>query len=202
MTKEIQKLNINKLIPYINNPRINYAAIEAVAESIKQCGYLSPIVIDESRIILAGHTRYEALKRLQYKEVPVLICRGLSEEQKKKFRLLDNKTGEFAEWDFNKLAMEIEGLDFEGFDFKLEEEVLAEDFTDDFTLPDGDKPEMCTMSFNLKEQQWALISASLEKVAPEITETFENKQIRGNALYTIAKQLIDMRSESEYADFE
>ena len=73
--------------------------------------------MDESFTILAGHTRYKALKALGIDEVDCLICDGLSEEQKKKYRYLDNKTGEKATWDLMKLEVELEGVDLEGFDF-------------------------------------------------------------------------------------
>lgn len=123
----IENLRIEDIHPYDNNPRKNDGAVNAVAESIRQCSYITPIVVDENHVILAGHTRYKALKALGYEEVPCLVCDGLTEEQKKKYRYLDNKTGEKATWDLLKLEVELEGVDLEGFDFFG----MAEDLTVD-----------------------------------------------------------------------
>ena len=114
---ELIEKKLSELIPYANNPRKNDGAVDAVMESIKQCGYISPIVIDENNEILAGHTRYKAMKKLKIKTAKCVVMEGLTEEQKRKYRILDNKTGEFAEWDIDLLNIELEGLDFEGFDF-------------------------------------------------------------------------------------
>lgn len=118
-------VKVADLTPYENNPRNNDEAVPAVVESIKQCGYVSPIVVDEDLVVLAGHTRLRAIKKLGWTEIPVRIMEGLTEEQKKKFRLLDNKTTEFAEWDIVKLTEELEDLDFGDFDFKWD--TLPED---------------------------------------------------------------------------
>ena len=114
---EIIKLKIADIVPYDKNPRKNDGAVDAVAESIKQCGYCAPIVIDENNIILAGHTRLKALKKLKYKECECVRKVGMTEEQKRKYRLLDNKTNELAEWDMDLLKGELDGLDFLDFDF-------------------------------------------------------------------------------------
>lgn len=114
---EIIKLKIADIVPYDKNPRKNDGAVDAVAESIKQCGYCAPIVIDEDNVILAGHTRLKALKKLKYKECECVRKVGMTEEQKRKYRLLDNKTNELAEWDMDLLKGELEGLDFLDFDF-------------------------------------------------------------------------------------
>lgn len=114
---ELKKVKIADIIPYENNPRKNDEAVDAVAESIRQCGYCAPIVVDENMVILAGHTRLKALKKLGKDEAEVVIRDGLTEEQKKKYRLLDNKTNEFADWDFEKLQFEVADLDFGDFDF-------------------------------------------------------------------------------------
>ena len=118
MKKEYIRIPIGDLIPYENNPRLNEKAIPYVSESIKQVGYITPIIIDENNVILAGHTRLKSLLSQNWGgDLDVLRVSGLTEEEKKKFRILDNKTGEFAEWDFDKLAEELDGLDFGDFDF-------------------------------------------------------------------------------------
>lgn len=114
---ELIKKKLADIVPYENNPRKNDKAVQAVVESIKQCGYVAPIIVDEENIILAGHTRYKALQKLGKTEAEVVVRAGLSDDQKRKYRILDNKTTEFAEWDFTKLEEELEGLDFGAFDF-------------------------------------------------------------------------------------
>ena len=112
MDLELKEVDINEIKPYERNPRKNDQAVDAVIESIKQCGYIAPIIVDENMVILAGHTRWKALKRLNYTTVKIAVKDGLTEEQKRKYRLLDNKTNEYAEWDYDMLAVELEGLDF------------------------------------------------------------------------------------------
>lgn len=114
---ELKKVPIGQIKPYGSNPRINDEAVDAVAESIKQCGYCAPIVVDENMVILAGHTRHKALKQLGWHEVEVCIVPGLTSDQKRKYRILDNKTNEIAVWDFALLDQELAELDFDGFDF-------------------------------------------------------------------------------------
>ena len=108
------------------NPRKNDGAVDAVAESIKQFGFKVPIVIDKNNIIVTGHTRYKAAKKMKLDKVPCIIADDLTEEQIKAFRLADNKVGEIATWDFNALELElseIENIDMEDFNFeKVQEE--------------------------------------------------------------------------------
>ena len=124
---EYIKKRLEDMKPYENNPRFNDDAVDDVAESIRQCGYIAPIVIDENGEILAGHTRYKALLRLGKKECDVIVASGLSEEQKRKYRLYDNKTGELSQWDQKKLAQELSDVDFCGYDFGQSDMVEPED---------------------------------------------------------------------------
>lgn len=132
----IQEMRLDEIKPYKNNPRKNDKAVQAVAESIKQCGYCAPIVVDENIVVLAGHTRLKALKKLGWSKCEVVVKEGLSEEQKRKYRLLDNKTNEFAEWDFEALESELDGLNFEGFDFGLETGKMNFDLSDEDFISD------------------------------------------------------------------
>ena len=125
MEKRYIEIDIADLVPYDKNPRKNDHAVKDVVESMEQVGYITPIVIDENRQILAGETRCKALKKRRVKRDKVLQVFGLTEEQKKKYRLLDNKVGEIAEWDPELLAGELEEVDFGDFDFGFDE-LMAE----------------------------------------------------------------------------
>ena len=113
---------LEELIPYINNPRNNETAIDFVAASIKEFGFKNPIIIDKNSVIIAGHTRHAAARKLGLKTVPCIIADDLTEQQIKAFRLADNKTAELATWDLEKLEIELEGIDdLEMVDFGFEE---------------------------------------------------------------------------------
>lgn len=93
--KVIEKA-INELTEYENNPRNNESAVQYVANSIKEFGFLVPVVIDKNDVIVAGHTRLKAARQLGLERVPCVLAEGLTEEQIRAFRLADNKTAEIA----------------------------------------------------------------------------------------------------------
>lgn len=117
MQKEFVKLSVNDIHPYPNNPRINDEAVAYVVESMNQTGNLDPIEVDENNVILSGHTRLLALEQLGITETECVRYTGLTEEQKRKYRILANRTGEVASWDEELLNMELGDLDFGDFDF-------------------------------------------------------------------------------------
>lgn len=131
---------IDELIPYANNPRHNDDAVFAVANSISQFGFKVPVVVDKENVIVCGHTRYKAARKLGLKTIPCIIADDLTPEQINAFRLADNKTAELADWDMSKLEEELQGLandfDMEDFGFKeletLDEpsEIADDDFDD------------------------------------------------------------------------
>ena len=119
---QIIEKSITEITPYEKNPRKNDEAVEYVANSIKEFGFKVPIVIDKDGIIVAGHTRYKAAQKLGLKKLPCVIADDLTEEQVKAFRIADNKVGEFAEWDFDLLDDELDGIfdiDMSDFGFEL-----------------------------------------------------------------------------------
>lgn len=119
---EIIYKNIDELIPYENNPRINDEAVEYVKNSIKEFGFKVPVVIDKDNVIIAGHTRIKASKELGIKDIPCIIADDLTEEQVKAFRLADNKVSEKSMWDYTKLDEELESIldiDMSIFDFDI-----------------------------------------------------------------------------------
>ncbi len=116
--KTLVRMKVSDLVPYERNPRkIPQKAIDDVCESYRQCGVIDPIEIDEQNVILSGHTRRLAALELGLKVIDCLKVEGLTEEQKRKYRILANKTGERSGWDFELLDWELQDLDFEGYDF-------------------------------------------------------------------------------------
>ena len=142
----IIEMNVEELIPYENNPRKNDEAVDKVALSISAFGFKVPVVIDKDNVIVTGHTRLKAAKKLGLSKVPCIKADDLTEEQIKAFRLADNKVSEFSEWDFDKLEEELEKLgdidmSLYGFDFPEddEEEDLEDNtYTDKTNIPQYD----------------------------------------------------------------
>lgn len=136
----IVEKRIEELREYENNPRHNDAAVDAVAESIKQFGFKVPIVIDTDGVIIAGHTRRKAAEKLGLEVVPCIVADDLTPAQIKAFRLADNKTGELASWDFEKLEAELAALsevDMSAFGFVMNDDIDIDEF---FTEAE-EKPE-------------------------------------------------------------
>lgn len=131
---KVETVSIDKIKPYENNPRNNDDAVDAVANSIKEFGWQQPIVVDNGGVIIAGHTRYKAAKKLGYKEVPIVVADNLTKEQVNAYRLADNKVGELADWDEDLLDQELDDIldiDMSEFGFDLNEEIEKEERTPD-----------------------------------------------------------------------
>lgn len=116
---EIQFLETVKIKPYPKNPRVNKDAVEPVAASIREFGFRQPIVVDDDCVVIAGHTRLEAAKLLELKTVPVHVAKGLSPEQVMAYRIADNKTAEYSEWNLEALRIELNDLKAHEYDVSL-----------------------------------------------------------------------------------
>lgn len=116
---KIIEMNIEDLKPYENNPRINHMAVNEVAKSIREFGFKVPIIVDKDNVIIAGHTRLEASKKLGLEKVPVIKADDLTPEQVKAFRIMDNKSAQYSDWDYEKLLEEIDELAEMDFDIDL-----------------------------------------------------------------------------------
>lgn len=142
--KELKWEPIKSIRPYEKNPRRNDEAVDAVAASIREFGWQQPIVVDKDGVIIAGHTRYKAAKKLKCDTVPVVVADELTEDQVKAYRLADNKTGELAEWDMTLLDDELAALtDMDmslfGFDAALLSEA-QEAIDDEYDEPVPEEP--------------------------------------------------------------
>ena len=142
----VTRVAIDKLIPYVNNAKEHSdSQVTKIAASIREFGFLNPVLIDKDFNIIAGHGRVLAAKKLELKEVPCVDIDGLSEAQRKAYILADNRLGELAEWDMELVTSELEllkDLDFDidltGFDLDLNQEDAVED---DFDTTPPEKPK-------------------------------------------------------------
>lgn len=196
---DIKNIAVKDLIPYEKNTKKHDdVQINNVAESIKQYGFVQPIVIDKNNVVVIGHCRLLAAKKLKMADVPCVCVEDLTEEQVKALRIVDNKSNE-SPWDFDFLADELADLDLSDFDFDFGidtdagEDYSPDEFGDEFTLADGDKPEICQMTFTLHQRQKELIEYALSVVKENITETFGNTNGNGNALYEVVRQWAEQR---------
>lgn len=145
MIKIIEK-SIDELVPYENNARINDKAVDIVANSIKEFGFKNPCIINKDNVIVAGHTRVLACKKLGIDKVPCIVADDLTEEQIKAFRIADNSSAQIAEWDIDKLMKELDTIDYDMEQFGLAEQLAEIEKTiekekqaeeDDYVEPDN-----------------------------------------------------------------
>jgi hypothetical protein len=194
---QVVKISEVKLNP--NNPRlIKDDKFKKLVQSIKdfpEMLNIRPIVVNQDMIILGGNMRYKACKEAGLKEIPI-IKTDLTEEQQREFLIKDNTSG--GEWDWEVLAnewdneqLEAWGLDLVGFDAD------AEDYGEDFSLPDGDKAPFQQMTFTLADEQAEQIKNAIADIKAteeyKYCETMGNENSNGNALYLIIMQWVGQR---------
>lgn len=162
---EIIEKSVKDIIPYEKNPRKNDEAADYVANSIKQFGFKVPIIIDKNNVIVTGHTRLKAAKKLKMKTVPCIMADDLTDEQIKAFRLADNSVAEFAEWDFNLLSDELEELGKLDLGFKMDE--FGFNFNEDGVF-EPVEPEMVEIEFKYENVQRMRFEGAGEYELPKI----------------------------------
>jgi DNA modification methylase len=131
----IKQMGINEVIPYGKNPRKNDNAVDKVANSIREFGFQQPVIVDKDNVIICGHTRLKAAKKLKLKTIPVVVAEKLTPEQAKAYRIADNKTNEFAEWDNDLLTAELMELN----DLDIDMDVLGFDVDELTSLMYGEE---------------------------------------------------------------
>jgi ParB-like chromosome segregation protein Spo0J len=167
---QIEEINTHVLIPYSNNPRNNESAVDAVAASIEEFGFKVPIIIDKDNVIVAGHTRLKAALKIGLEKVPCIKADDLTPEQLKAFRLADNKVGELATWDFNKLEEELAELDMD---------MSAFGFTQEDDENDAERKDL---SGNVDEMYQVIIDCEDESQQAEIFEQLKEEGYKCHVL--------------------
>ena len=140
---QVVEKKIGEIKPYEKNPRKNDNAVDAVANSISQFGFRVPVVIDKDNVIVCGHTRYKAAKKLGLDVVPCVVADDLTDEQIKAYRLADNKVSELAEWDIDLLGEELDcifDIDMTDFGFDLSEDEEEETEVIEDEVPEEVEP--------------------------------------------------------------
>ena len=116
---QIEMWDIDRIREYQGNPRLNDDAVDRVAESIRQFGFKVPVLVDQDGVLIAGHTRIRAARRLGMKQVPVIRADDLTPEQVRALRIADNKLHELSSWDMQLLPIELEALQAMNFDLDI-----------------------------------------------------------------------------------
>lgn len=189
---DVQEVSLEKLRPYERNAKKHGPGqVEKLKASILEFGFLTPCLIDSEYNLIAGHGRVMAAKELGIETVPCVFIEGLTDEQRRAYILADNRLGELGVWDMNLAGLELGELSAQGFNIDLlgfDSIDIDEEYGTVFELPDGDKPEIVTMTFTLHEEQKGLIEYAMSEVKDDIQETFGNTNKNGNALYEVVRQ--------------
>jgi DNA modification methylase len=152
---QVQEVELGKLNPWEDNPRLNEHAVNAVAESIRSFGFNVPILCDQNFTIIAGHTRWKAAQKLGLDKVPVIVVE-MTDAKRRAFAVADNKTAEIADWDFPKLKEVLEELRAEDINIRSlgfsDEEIrrfIFDKNDDENTVPEVNTTSVVTRSGDL-----------------------------------------------------
>lgn len=202
---DYKKMSIDKLVPYARNSRTHSdEQIAKIAASIKEFGFLNPIIIDGDNGIIAGHGRVMAAQRLGIKELPCIEASHLTEAQRRAYVIADNRLALNAGWDDDMLRIELDELGEMGFDLELtgfsldEIDALGFDEGEEVgmpDLPDGDKEPFQQKTFTLHDEQAAIVddAVTIARTSP-LADTGLNENSNGNALALICQQWLEAQN--------
>lgn len=160
----VQMIRRDRVKPYPGNPRNNDEAVGAVAKSISEYGFNSPIVTDTNYVVIAGHTRLRAAETLGLAHVPVVVI-DIPEEKAKEYRIADNKTAEFSEWNMNDLVAELRELgDMTTFFPMLDVAALLKDTAGGLAFETPDQDEI--------DQRQEEMEGAFERTSDTIQESY------------------------------
>lgn len=202
---EYKKVSTDSLIPYARNSRTHSdEQVAQIAASIKEFGFLNPIIVDGENGIIAGHGRVMAAQKLGLKELPCVEASHLTDAQRKAYVIADNKLSLNAGWDDDMLRIELGELGEMGFDLELTgfslDEIEALDFDEGEEvgmpeLPDGDREPFQQKTFTLHDEQVAVVddAVTLARTNP-LVDTGLNENSNGNALALICQQWLEAQN--------
>lgn len=198
---QIVVIPIDNLTPYEKNAKIHTPEqIKQIKTSIKKFGMNDPIGIwGDRNIIIEGHGRWLALKELGYTEVDCIRLDHLTDKERKAYGLAHNKLTMNTDFDFNLLSEELNALDdFNMSEFGFDDFVTDDDFGTDFELEDGEKQPIQQMTFTLHDNQADVVSSAVDYVLSNdlIGETFGNENKKGNALYEVVREWVELKNLS------
>jgi ParB family transcriptional regulator, chromosome partitioning protein len=192
MTMKIKQVSTDALIPYaLNSRRHSDKQVERIASSITEFGFNQPVVVDSNNVVIVGHGRLEAAKKLGLKQVPAIEVRNLTEAQIKAYRILDNKLQNESDWDFDFLQLEIESLKETDFDLEtweleaiLPSDALGVTSLDEMpVLENGERNPYRQMTFTLHDEQFEEVEAALDRAKKKgHSQSSINENSNGNAL--------------------
>ena len=199
---DYKRVSVEKLIPYARNSRTHSAEqVDQIAASIKEFGFLNPIITDGENGIVAGHGRVMAAKKLGLKELPCIDASHLTETQRRAYIIADNKIAINSDWDTEMLRVEFQELQEMAFDLELTgfslDEISELEFDSDCEtempeLNDGDKEPFQQKTFTLHDEQAAVVddAVALARTNP-LADTGINENGNGNALALICQQWLE-----------
>lgn len=202
---EYKTVRVSDLIPYARNSRTHSEAqVAKIAASIKEFGFLNPVIIDGKNGIIAGHGRVMAAQKIGITEVPAVEASHLTDAQRRAYIIADNRLALDAGWDDEMLRVEFAELEGLGFDLELTGfglgEIEALSFDDDAetempALKDGDREPYQQKTFTLHDEQAAIVddAVTLARTSP-LADTGLNENSNGNALALICEQWLEAQN--------